>query len=187
MTIRVGVGSTNPVKQLAVKDAFMACFPKDDIEDWSRSASSGVADQPMTLSETMLGARNRALAVMSHLPHMDFWVGLEGGVFVIDDVPQECGRICVLKAEPYGRVAMSESGTLSFPLGDSTYELLKQGKDLNEVMEMLTGEPELGSQRGFYGYVTNDLISRQAAYTQAVVVAITFFLHPELNLNMISL
>ena len=181
MVIRIGVGNTDPAKIEAVKEAFEACFPGESINAHGVYVPSGVYDQPMTLEETILGAQNRARGAMSLLPANEFWVGMEGGVHLIGEEPYECGRICVVREELGSAIAMSQAGTFDLPLGKGVYRLLLEGVDLKVALEMLTGHPKQESRRGFQGYVTNDLIGRQQAYVQAVIAALSIFLHPELS------
>ena len=50
------------------------------------SAQSGVADQPFSTSETLLGALNRARSSSSLLANADLWIGVEGGVRLADHI-----------------------------------------------------------------------------------------------------
>ena len=104
MIIRVAVGSTNPCKIEAVRQAFTDMFHRQqhhnnaEIVISSHDAKSGVSDQPMGDTETKEGAYNRAIAALSSLSlerrtdnnnddqssfpelTMEFAVGLEGGL-----------------------------------------------------------------------------------------------------------
>ena len=63
-TIRVLVGSKNPTKTNAVKDAFVEVFPKNNILVFGEDASSLVSDQPMSNKETLVGAENRVRGLL---------------------------------------------------------------------------------------------------------------------------
>ncbi|KAL7479975.1 hypothetical protein ACHAW6_006636 [Cyclotella cf. meneghiniana] len=101
MIIRVAVGSTNPCKIEAVREAFQDVFRKKQNEDTqndiqvlisSFDAASEVSDQPFGDAETREGARNRAQNALSAARKQnatvadaintpfDFAVGLEGGL-----------------------------------------------------------------------------------------------------------
>lgn len=87
---RVGVGSKNPVKVNAVKEAFLTS-QKDLLDDSTRfewfsyDVPSGVSDQPMTEEETRKGAHQRANRVIEAHEQvhagmaLHFAVGVEGG------------------------------------------------------------------------------------------------------------
>ena len=59
MSKKVIITSKNPVKINAVKEGFKKMFPKEEFVVEGVSIPSGVADQPMSNEETMLGAKNR--------------------------------------------------------------------------------------------------------------------------------
>ena len=76
----VVIGSRNPVKIEAVRQAFEACFPSRNFRIEGIRVPSGVSDQPMTDAETRRGARQRVNACREERPGADYWVGLEGGL-----------------------------------------------------------------------------------------------------------
>lgn len=85
-TITVAVGSQNPCKINAVKDAFALCFPDASLVVDGCEVDSGVAAQPFSDEETYNGALNRARGAeyawaQTHDEQPPtFAVGLEGGV-----------------------------------------------------------------------------------------------------------
>ena len=79
-TIRVLVGSKNPTKTNAVKDAFVEVFPKNNILVFGEAAPSLVSDQPMSNKETLVGAENRVGCLLKK--RSDYYVGIEGGCVV---------------------------------------------------------------------------------------------------------
>jgi len=82
--MKIVIASTNPVKIRAVEEAFKKVFEKD-FEIDPVSAKSGVPDQPMSDKETLKGATNRVDNAMKEFPKANYWVGIEGGVEVIDN------------------------------------------------------------------------------------------------------
>ena len=58
--MRVAVGSTNPAKIKAVKAAFQKVWPDKKWVVEGVEVKSGVSDQPMSTSESIKGATNRA-------------------------------------------------------------------------------------------------------------------------------
>ena len=77
--MKVVVGSTNPVKINAAKQAFEKLWPDDFWEVVGHSAPSEVSDQPISDNESIIGARNRARYIMREY-QPDYAVGLEGGL-----------------------------------------------------------------------------------------------------------
>ena len=77
---KIVVASKNPVKINAVRDAFEKMFPNEVFNMEGISVSSGVSDQPISDTETLQGALNRAGNAEKENLHADFWVGIEGGI-----------------------------------------------------------------------------------------------------------
>jgi len=101
--IHVAVGSTNPCKLEAVRQAFQEAFSTVTINVMGYDVPSGVSNQPFGDYETKLGAKNRALAAFHAasvstanslaeqkpiLP-LDYAVGLEGGLILEEDQGKE--------------------------------------------------------------------------------------------------
>ncbi|KAH8044520.1 hypothetical protein JL722_14640 [Aureococcus anophagefferens] len=78
-TLRVAVGSANPVKVASVKAAFAKSFGAAVVTS-SHDVASGVSDQPYGDLETRTGALERAAAALRADADADYAVGLEGGV-----------------------------------------------------------------------------------------------------------
>ena len=78
-TLRVAVGSTNPVKVASVKAAFAKSFGAAVVTS-SHDVASGVSDQPYGDLETRTDALERAAAALRADADADYAVGLEGGV-----------------------------------------------------------------------------------------------------------
>ena len=60
-------------------------FPEETFVIQGLSAPSNVSDQPMSESETIKGATNRANNVSKLEPVADYWVGIEGGINIINE------------------------------------------------------------------------------------------------------
>ena len=82
--MKIVVASRNPVKIGAAKQAFETLFPNESLEVTGVNVDSGAGDQPDSDKATRQGARMRALNSRQAEPNADFWVGLEGGVEIID-------------------------------------------------------------------------------------------------------
>ena len=77
--LHVVVGSKNPVKVNAAKNAISMLYPDHQITCEGMHAPSGVAEQPMTSEETRIGAINRVNYCQANAK-ADFYVAMEGGV-----------------------------------------------------------------------------------------------------------
>lgn len=171
--VKVLVGSRNPVKIGAVRHALTPLFPDHLVECEGMHAASGVADQPMTAAETREGALNRMQVCRQH-GGADFYVALEGGVDVTVDGPGTFGYVAIAQGD---EVSVGCSAWL--PLPPVAYEALLEGEELGHVMDRLFGTTNIKQQGGAIGLLTNGHATRESAYTQALVLAMAPFLHPE--------
>jgi len=169
--MKIIVGSKNPVKIQAVKEAFSKFF--DEVHVMSRSAKSGVPDQPFG-DDTFRGARNRALALRDE--DADFYVGLEGGVMDVLDRTVTFGAFCII--DVHGKESFGMSPILLLP--DQVIKGLKEGKELGDVMDELTGGHNTKQKGGAAGFFTKGVVTRKDFYVQGLCVAMAPFLHREL-------
>lgn len=172
--MRVVVASTNPVKQEAVHEAFSKAFNKP-IDLIGVKTASGVSDQPMTDEETKTGAVNRAHNAQLLAPNADYWVGIEGGVAMIDDDMEAFGWIAVLHPQ---RLSCTRSATFLLP--DDISAQLKAGAELGPAMDILFKEHNSKHKGGAVGLLTNSLVTREALYEQPLLMALIPFLKPDL-------
>lgn len=172
--IKVLVGSRNPVKIGAVRNALAPLFPGRLVECEGMHAPSGVHDQPMSAAETREGALNR-MNFCRQNGEADFYVALEGGVDVTEDGPGTFGYVAIANG-----VDVSVGCSAWLPLPPAVYEALLEGEELGDVMDRLFNTVNIKQQGGAIGLVTNGHATRESAYTQAMVLAMAPFLHPEL-------
>lgn len=173
-SVRVLVGSSNPVKAAAVEEAFGRYFEAVAVE--GVEVESGVADQPLGV-DTLLGARNRARA----LRRLDsegrwaasYYVGIEGGVMQIERRWFALGCMCVVDRR--GDEAFGTSP--QFELPTSVIEQLHGGRELGEVIDALTGEQDSKRHGGAIGHFTRGVMDRKALYVAGLVVALVPFLN----------
>ena len=170
----VAVGSTNPVKLGAVRAVLRTVAPHAEVQ--SAVVRSTVADQPFGDDETIRGAIARANAARVAL-HADFGVGIEGGV-----VEQADGsmRTCAWAAVVGPDSAPGIGGSLAMPLPDVVAALVRQGVELGEAMDRVTGSHDTKRGSGAVGVLTAGLVDRQRAYEVLVVYALARFLTPAL-------
>jgi len=76
---KVIIASKNPVKIQATKNGFAKMFPSQKFEFVGITASSNVADQPLSNEETFRGAKNRTDNASGEVKGGDFFIGIEGG------------------------------------------------------------------------------------------------------------
>ncbi len=168
------VGSTNPVKVESVRRAFERVFGQ--VPRIERLAvPSGVADQPLSDSATLHGARNRVQAAQRQRPEADFWVGIEGGVDFQNGYCQAFGWIVVGST-----VRESSARSATFPLPAAVGRRLSAGEELGPLIDQLFDEKNSKQKGGAVGLLSHGIVSREALYFQPLVFALIPFLQPTL-------
>jgi inosine/xanthosine triphosphatase len=175
--MKVLVGSQNPVKIEAVREAFSKYF--DDVEVIGISVASKVPKQPIG-DETFEGAKNRALELkrINEEKNLgaEFFVGIEGGIIKLYSKWFAFGGICVIGNK--GRVGFGTSPHFELP-NDIVKELLN-GVELGDVMDRITGDHNTKQKSGAIGFFTKGIIDRRDLYVQGLIVALIPFVNEEL-------
>lgn len=169
----VVVASTNPVKIRAARAGFERMFPGDHFRVTSVAVSSGVSDQPLSDGETYRGARNRAAAAAQLNAEADFWVGIEGGVELIEGQLHGFAWVFVRGQERCGA-----SRTATFPVPDAVAQLVRAGTELGLADDIVFGRTNSKQENGSVGLLTHDVIDRTAYYEHAVILALIPFKNP---------
>ena len=171
--MKVIVASRNPVKVNATRQAFETQFPGQTIETQSADVDSGAGDQPNTDAATRLGARTRAIRASEAVPVADFWVGLEGGIEVLDDQLMAFAWMAI-KGQG-GDISEARSSTL--PLPPAVKELIDQGMELGEANDRVFATINSKQGGGAYGLLTGGLYTRESIYTQTLIIALVPFVN----------
>ena len=174
---KITVASQNPVKLKAALTAFSRMFPGGSFEVAGVSVPSGVPDQPMSLNETIAGAKNRAENARAAAPEADFWVGIEGGV---ED--SGLGMACFARVHVLGRDGRTGLGqTAVFYLPQEIAELVRGGLELGHADDRVFGRDNSKQANGAIGLLTDDVVDREAYYIHAVIMALTPFKNRDLS------
>lgn len=167
------VGSTNPVKIGAVKDALGKLFPHADYV--GVEVGSGVRAQPKSDEETMKGARNRARKVL-RVTHADMAIGLEGGVTETPLGMMNTVWCCVMTRSG----VTSVSGGSHFVLPKKLAQAIREGREMADVLDEVSGQKDVRSKQGVIGFLTKNLIDRRTEYAHLVRLAMVKLQRPEL-------
>ena len=159
--MKIAVGSTNPVKLTAVQSIVQQLWP--DAEVTAVSVPTGVSEMPLSDSETITGARNRARAARAAI-NADLGFGLEGGVH-----PDPIGLVLqgwVVVTDGNGREGIAGAGRL--PLPPMLAQRILAGEELGPMMDELLGESNVKAKGGAIGALTGGLIPRQQAFALSI-------------------
>jgi len=169
----VVVGSSNPVKIAAVTAVLSHIAPAARVH--GVAVESGVPAQPWGDTQTIEGARARALAALV-LTGADLAIGIEGGVVALED-----GRVrtCAwaVACAPDGREGVG--GSMAIPLPTRVAERLRAGEELSDAMDAEARATGTRFGRGAVGILTAGLLDRQQAYEPLISYALTPFLAPD--------
>lgn len=173
-TIKILVGSRNPVKVNAARNALSTLFKDAIIDCEGMHAPSGVADQPMTEAETRIGAINRVRYCQQHAA-ADFYLAMEGGVDLFEYGPATFAYVVIATQD---RLSVGKGAQL--PLPPQVYQALVEGEELGHVMDRLFDTENIKQKGGAIALLTQGHATRESNYTQALILAMAPLLNPHL-------
>ncbi|MDQ3657902.1 MAG: inosine/xanthosine triphosphatase [Chloroflexota bacterium] len=173
--MRIAVGSLNPVKIAAAAAGFTAVWPEEDWRCDGCLVRSGVPDQPMSNTESIRGARNRAVLARAAL-QADYGVGIESGLEEIDGIWFSTGWVVIVDNQ--GAEGISSSMLRPVPL--PSMGLVHKGLELGAANDIVFGKTNSKQANGLIGRLTNDVLTREGVFRDAVIGALARFLHPAL-------
>lgn len=161
--MHIGVGSTNPVKAAATRDAVVGEATVEAV-----AVGSGVSEQPHGEAETIRGARNRARRSFE-AGDFDLGVGIEGGVAEVNGAD---GLFLIMWAAATDgeRVELGAGPRLRLP--DSIATRVDAGEELGPVMDDALGTENVARGRGAAGALTGNAIDRTEGLRHAVAGAL---------------
>ena len=172
----IHVGSTNPVKIEAVKNAFEESGLFASPRYASIDVSSDVSAQPTSLDETIRGAINRARnafrgSVLS--------VGLEDGLISVPYTQSGYMNVCACAIFDGGRDYIGLSSAFEYP--QKVIRLvIEEGLDITRAFLRagLSENPTLGAAEGAIGILTKGRLTRKDYAKQAITMALIHLRDP---------
>jgi inosine/xanthosine triphosphatase len=178
--MKVLVGSQNPVKLEAVKEAFSKYF--NEVEVLGIKVNSKVSNQPIN-EETFQGAKNRAMELVridqEERLGGEFFVGIEGGILKLFSRWFDFSAMCI--TDDKGKVGYGTSPFFELP--ENIAESLLSGTELGDVIDYLSGEQNTKERQGAVGYFTRGVMDRKRIYIDGLVAALVPFLNQRLYLK----
>lgn len=170
--MKIVIASKNPVKINAVENAFKKVFKTKNIKIESVSVESKVSDQPMSDKETIKGATNRVNNAIKTFSKANYWVGIEGGVEIIDGTLASFTWVVVKSGKQTGK---AKSDTFFLP--ERVAKLVKKGKELGSANDIVFKKHNSKQNSGAVGLLTKNLITRDKLYEDVVILALIPFIH----------
>lgn len=166
----IGIGSKNPTKVNALQNQLNIFFKTATL--LSKDVDSGVSEQPLSLLETQQGAINRARNVLNEL-NTDLGIGLEGGVYFLNDHPYLCNWGALITQE--GSI-YTASGA-SIPLPKTFKNPLFNQVELSELIDDYTKKKNVRHKEGTIGIFTSGVISRQQMFEHVIALVIGQYIY----------
>jgi inosine/xanthosine triphosphatase len=181
---RVRVGSENPPKLQAVRDALAAFAPGAEVR--GVAVASGVAEQPVGFAEIAAGARNRARAAFAS-GSCDLAVGYEDGLVEIPGTPEGWFNIGCAAVVDVEREGLGFSPGFAYPPGCAR-RAVSEREPIGELFDAFwrehrpaeSGRAPSARALGNIGKLTSGALVRADYARHAVLCALVSFLHPDL-------
>ena len=186
--ILIAVGSARKPKIEAVRDALSVIHPflngGAEYDIVPVEVPSGVRHTPLSREDLMLGAQQRAEALVriakeSNAP-WSYFIGLEGG---FDVIREGAKRWVFLESWAYvaddkGNSAFGRSGAVLVPEALAK-TVVDEGIELSEAIDAFARGRGIRDAQGAWGVLSRNLITRQDAFRVAVISALVPFYNRE--------
>jgi len=174
------VGSKNPCKVQSVEEVMADYDDLSSCKVAGKAVKSGVSEQPVTLEETIQGAKNRALNAFEDGM---LSVGLEDGLMKLPGTDEYMNvNICAIYDGLEYSLGMSSGFTLPKMCVDL---ILHRGRDLSEAMKEtdMTDDDDIGLSEGAIGLLTDMRITRKEYCKQSIRTALIPLTKPDYFLS----
>ncbi len=177
----IAIGSKNPAKIKGIKRAFRKIYGRDNLKFKALKVNTTVPPQPIGLKLTLKGAIERAVYALNKASKADIGVGVEAGLI---EVPYTITgfmdlEVCAI-VDRDDRVTLGFSSAFEFPLLVIKSILERRVKEVEEIMERISGIKDIGDRMGAIGFLTRGVIDRCELTRQCVIMALVPRINPEL-------
>jgi len=174
--MKILIATENRAKVQAVKEVFTQRFPQ--AEFFTAKYESEVSDQPLSESEGIQGAINRALNAKKDQGEMDFYVGLEGYVDTNQFGMFLAGAVAIVDENE--EVGVGISAKMQIP--NFMRRAIENGRELGPLVQemMQDDENKIRHTEGTGGILTDGLFTRMEEFQNATKCALARFLTPHL-------
>lgn len=176
--MRINIGTISPVKVRAVKDVIADYLFLNKAKVSSFKVGSGVSDQPMSLEETILGAKNRA---KNSFDNCDLSFGIESGLMAIPETKTGFMNASVCAIFDGKNFHLGIASGYEYPK-KVTELMLKKGLEASHAMKEagLTEKEKIGYAEGSVGFLTKGRINSEEYYRHAIINALIHLENKEL-------
>ncbi|MEM4638237.1 MAG: inosine/xanthosine triphosphatase [Candidatus Woesearchaeota archaeon] len=171
--ITINIGTKNPSKINAVKEAFLIFDEFKDSRFNSVSTSSGVSEQPTSLSEVIKGAKNRAKNAFNAFSKCNYGVGLESGLMKVSETNTGYFDICVCAIYDGKKFFLGLGPGIEFPK-KIIKEIISNKMNASDaaLKTGLTKSNYIGYEEGLISILTKGAMNRKEYHKYSVIVAL---------------
>jgi inosine/xanthosine triphosphatase len=178
--MKIIVGSKNPSKIKAVEKAAKDYAFLKRAQVLGVEVISGVSEQPLSMEETIRGAKNRARNAFKKVK-ADYAIGIESGFVKIAGAKSGYieNSVCAI----YGGKDFALGVSPGFECPPKVMELvLKKGLNLNDACfeAGISKDKEIGKREGIVGFLTKGRKTRSAYTHDAIIMALIHLENKEL-------
>ena len=174
--MKIAIGTLKAPKVEGIKTAIHDCpyfsSTTEEIVYILEAVESGISAMPLSMAETMEGAKNRAQNLKKKGIQADFYVGMEGGVTPIADKKYIFGTVYVENPAGEGHFGFSPMMEVPSIVEKKLYE---EKLELGPVMSELAGILNIQSQNGSMSAWSEDMLKRNDEFEFAFKAAISPF------------
>lgn len=176
----IAVGSTNKAKILAVEEVVRASPLFEKVRIVALSVPSHVSEQPLTLEETIQGAKNRALGAFSACEGCTYSFGMESGLMEAQGT--QTGFLCISVCCIFTGTVYLTGLSTGFEVPPQILQfILEKNKDMTQAcLELgISANSALGSEEGLIGILTRGRVDRKQFTKESVASAILQLEHAQ--------
>lgn len=175
--IIICVGSFNPTKVSAVKNAFSQYFKDFDIINIK--AKSNIPKQPIGMELILKGAKNRANQALNYLineKHINsdiLGIGIEAGLVNVTLAKTNYMdfQFCVILDEKKN-LTLGSGIAFEYPQSVINEIFSNKQSEVGTIVGKLANNMNLKNESGAIGYLSKEIIKRTDILTQAVICAL---------------
>lgn len=168
----VAVGSTNVAKVLAVKEVLQESLHFANARVIGLAVGSDISEQPLSLQETIEGAKNRAKNAFTQGDYK-YGIGIESGLMAAQETFS--GYLHISACSIYDGARHYTGLSTGFEIPPQILELVLNKKmDLTQAClhSGITTNTKIGSTEGLIGILTKGRVDRKEYSKQCVSAAI---------------
>ncbi|MBI4268210.1 inosine/xanthosine triphosphatase [Candidatus Uhrbacteria bacterium] len=176
--MKVHIGSKSPTKISAIENTIKAYAFFDDASLESFNVDSEVSHQPMTLEETIAGAKNRA---MNCFEGADMSFGIESGLMSVPETKTGYMNVTACVIYDGKKCHLGIASCFEYPK-EATRLSVEQNLEMSHAFKEagLTTNEKIGYAEGGIGFLTKGRLVAADYYAQAVMMAIIHLENQEL-------